>query len=40
MKIIIVGGGKLGNQIARNMLERKDSVKLIEKDKAKCMRQP
>jgi trk system potassium uptake protein TrkA len=38
MKIIIVGGGKLGNQIARNMLERKYSVKLIEKDKAKCTR--
>jgi trk system potassium uptake protein len=38
MKIIIVGGGKLGNQIAHNMLDRKYSVKLIEKDKAKCMR--
>ena len=38
MKIIIVGGGKLGNQIARNMLDRKYDVKLIEKDKAKCKR--
>ncbi|MVB10953.1 Trk system potassium uptake protein TrkA [Caprobacter fermentans] len=38
MKIIIVGGGKLGNQIARNMLERKYTVKLIEKDKVKCTR--
>lgn len=38
MRIIIVGGGKLGNQIARNMLERKYCVKLIEKDKAKCVR--
>lgn len=38
MKIIIVGGGKLGNQIARNMLERKYVVKLIEKNKVKCTR--
>ena len=38
MRIVIVGGGKLGNQIARNMLERKYSVKLIEKDKAKCLK--
>lgn len=38
MRIIIVGGGKLGHQIASNMLEKKYSVKLIEKDKMKCMR--
>lgn len=38
MRIVIVGGGKLGHQIARNMLERKYDVKLIEKDKLKCMR--
>lgn len=38
MRIVIVGGGKLGHQIARNMLERKYNVKLIEKDKIKCMR--
>ena len=38
MRIVIVGGGKLGNQIAANMLERKYSVRLIEKEKAKCMR--
>ncbi len=38
MRIIIVGGGKLGHQIARNMLDRKYDVKLIEKDKLKCMR--
>ena len=37
MRIIIVGGGKLGHQIARNMLEKKYCVKLIEKDKLKCM---
>ncbi|MDF2631763.1 MAG: TrkA family potassium uptake protein, partial [Caproiciproducens sp.] len=38
MKIVIVGGGKLGHQIASNMLERKYSIKLIEKDKLKCIR--
>lgn len=38
VKIIIMGGGKLGHQIARNMLERKYSVRLIEKDKMKCIR--
>lgn len=38
MRIVIVGGGKLGHQIASNMLEKKYSVKLIERDKAKCMR--
>lgn len=38
MKVIIVGGGKLGHQIARNLMERKYDVKLIEKDKAKCAR--
>ncbi len=38
MRIVIVGGGKLGHQIARNMLDRKYDVRLIEKDKLKCMR--
>lgn len=39
MRIVIVGGGKLGHQIARNMLEKKyNVVKLIEKDKLKCVR--
>lgn len=38
MKVIIVGGGKLGHQIARNLMEHKYGVKLIEKDKAKCTR--
>lgn len=38
MKIVIVGGGKLGHQIAGSMLERKYTVKLIEKEKAKCVR--
>lgn len=36
MRIIIVGGGKLGFYVARNMLERKYDVKLIEKDPVKC----
>ena len=31
MKIIIVGGGKLGKDIADNMLERKYDVRLIKK---------
>lgn len=38
MRIVIVGGGKLGHQIASNMLDRKYDVRLIEKDKLKCMR--
>lgn len=38
MRIVIVGGGKLGHQIASNMLDRKYIVKLIEKDKLKCLR--
>ena len=38
MRVVIVGGGKLGHQIARNMLEKKYNVKLIEKDKLKCVR--
>jgi trk system potassium uptake protein len=37
VRIVIVGGGKLGHQIASNMLERKYKVNLIEKDKIKCM---
>lgn len=38
MRIVIVGGGKLGHQIASNMLEKKYNVRLIEKDKMKCIR--
>jgi len=38
LRIVIVGGGKLGHQIASTMLEKKYDVRLIEKDKAKCMR--
>lgn len=38
MKIVIVGGGKLGYYLTRNMLDREYAVHLIEKDKAKCLR--
>ena len=35
MKIIIVGGGKLGKDIADNMLERKYDLTIIEKNRGK-----
>ena len=38
MKITIVGGGKLGYYLARNMLDRNYDVKLIELNKLRCMR--
>ncbi len=38
MRIVIVGGGKLGYHIAQTMLERDYEVEIIEKDKTKCMR--
>lgn len=38
MNIVIVGGGKLGYYLASNMLERRYDVRLIEKDKLKCVR--
>ena len=37
MNIVILGGGKLGRQLARNMLDRKYTVHLIEKNKLRCM---
>ncbi|WOC32632.1 MULTISPECIES: potassium channel family protein [Caproicibacterium] len=37
MNVVILGGGKLGRQLARNMLDRKNTVHLIEKDKLRCM---
>ncbi|MEI3542347.1 MAG: TrkA family potassium uptake protein [Acutalibacteraceae bacterium] len=37
MKIVIVGGGKLGYHLAQTMLERDYEVELIEKNKLKCM---
>lgn len=36
MRIVIIGGGKLGYYIATNMLDRKYEVNLIEKDRMKC----
>lgn len=36
MRIIIVGGGKLGYHLAQTMLERDYEVELIEKNKLKC----
>lgn len=38
MRIVIMGGGKVGFQLASVLLERKYDVRLIEKDKQKCMR--
>lgn len=38
MKIVIMGGGKLGYNVARNMLDRKYQVRLIEKEYAKCVK--
>lgn len=38
MRIVIVGGGKLGYFLARNMIDRNYEVKLIEKDKMRCMK--
>ncbi len=37
MVIVIVGGGKLGFDLAQTMMERKYDVRLIEKNKVKCM---
>ena len=38
MRIVIVGGGKLGYHLAQTMLDRDYEIELIEKDKIKCMR--
>ena len=38
MRIVIVGGGKLGYHLATSMLDRKHDVRLIEKNKLRCMR--
>lgn len=37
MKIVIIGGGKLGYHLAGNMLDSKYHVTLIEKDRRRCM---
>lgn len=36
MKIVIMGGGKVGWNLARIMLERRHEVHLIERDKQRC----
>lgn len=38
MNIVIMGGGKLGRQLALNMLERKSTVQIIEKDRLRSLR--
>ena len=38
MRIIIMGGGKLGAHLAENMLDRKYTVHMIEQDKFLCRR--
>ena len=38
MRIVSVGGGKLGYHLATIMLDRKHDVRLIEKNKLRCMR--
>lgn len=37
MKIVIVGGGKLGFYIAKTMLSKDHEVRLIEKSKSRCI---
>lgn len=36
MQMVIVGGGKAGRNLARALLERRHTVALIEKDRARC----
>ena len=38
MKVVIIGGGKIGYYLSKAMLERGNSVSLIEKDKSVCER--
>ena len=38
MRIVIMGGGKLGAHLAENMLENDHDVRLIERDKTRCQR--
>ncbi len=37
MRMIIVGGGQTGRNLARILLERRHEVSLIEKDRTRCM---
>ncbi len=36
MRVVIMGGGKLGYYLSRNLLDKGCKVSLIEKDKTKC----
>lgn len=36
MKVIVIGGGKVGFYLAKNLVNRKHDVTLIEKDKSLC----
>lgn len=36
MKIVIIGGGKLGFHLARSMQDKNHQVTLIERDKRRC----
>lgn len=38
MNMVIMGGGKVGWNLARIMLERKHFVNLIETDRIRCRR--
>lgn len=38
MKVVIMGGGKLGYYLSRNLLERGYEISLIERDKNRCER--
>ena len=37
MRVVIVGGGKLGYYLSQSMIERKYGIALIEKNKSKCL---
>lgn len=36
MKVVVIGGGKVGFYLAKNLVNRKHDVTLIEKDKSLC----
>lgn len=38
MRMIVMGGGKIGRNLARTLLEAKYEVNVIEKDRARCVR--
>ncbi len=38
MKMIVMGGGKTGRNLARTLLDRKYEVSVIERDRARCAR--